>query len=81
MLEPEKFIKKLPETDARRIREVLAKILREDFSGLYPKKLKGFTDLFRIRVGKYRLIFQRTKDYGIVVVKIGKRDDHTYGNL
>lgn len=42
------------------------------------KKLKGFDDLYRLRVNDYRVIFNR--DYDIIkIIKIGSRGD-IYGD-
>ena len=40
------------------------------------KKLKGATDLFRVRLGDYRLVYEIQKQIvTIVVIKIGHRKD------
>lgn len=40
------------------------------------KKLKGATDLFRVRLGDYRLVYEiRAQIVTVVVIKIGHRKD------
>jgi mRNA-degrading endonuclease RelE of RelBE toxin-antitoxin system len=44
------------------------------------KKIKAKNHLYRVRMGRYRLIFKITKEV-IEIVRITKRDDQTYKNL
>jgi len=40
------------------------------------KTVKGEKDIFRIRVGKYRILVKKMKDENIfLIIKIGKRGD------
>ena len=48
-------------------------LLQEDLSG-DVKKLKGFKDRYRLRVGKYRVLFQLDKDV-VTVYDFGDRKD------
>ena len=68
----EKFLRKIPKRDAERIREkILA--LKDPFA-LKPKKLKGTEDVFRLRVGDYRILFFIDEERRIVTVsKVDKR--------
>lgn len=56
--------------------------LKKDYS-LIPgiKKLAGKKNYYRVRVGKYRIIFEAYSKYNVRMVKIAKRDDQTYKNL
>ncbi|MCD7724316.1 MAG: type II toxin-antitoxin system RelE/ParE family toxin [Clostridiales bacterium] len=67
-----KFIDKLPANEKRKI---VAEIERLP-NGEDIKKLKGHGDLFRLRVGDYRIIY--TVDDGILtvyVIDVGNRGD------
>jgi mRNA interferase RelE/StbE len=68
-------LKKLPEEDQRRVvRAVLA--LAEEPHPRGSRKLSGYDDVFRIRVGRYRVlysIFERR--LVIIILKIGHRKD------
>ncbi len=65
-------LKELPEASRHAIGYGLF-LLQEDLSG-DVKKLKGFKDRYRLRVGHYRVIFQLDKDV-IVVYDFGDRKD------
>jgi len=68
-------LKKLPEEDQRRVvRAVLA--LAEEPHPRGSRKLSGYDDVFRIRVGRYRVlysIFERR--LVVIILKIGHRKD------
>lgn len=57
-----KFIDKLPINERKRIVEEIKRLP----NGENIKKLKGRDDLFRLRVGNYRIIY--TVDHGILTV-------------
>lgn len=59
-----KFIDKLPKPDKIRIVKAIEKLP----AGEDIKKMKGHSDLFRLRVGDYRIIY--TVDNGKLVVCI-----------
>jgi len=68
-----KELEKLPEKLKKRIIEKL-KILEKGFSyNLDIKKLKGLQNHYRLRVGKFRILFY-LEDLNIIVYKIGKRE-------
>jgi len=56
---------------------VATRVMLGEIAGLDMKKLKGHDDLFRVRVGDYRLIFQNIGDK-FILVDARKRDDQTY---
>ncbi len=54
----------------KRIKEKLVK-LKEGFSPrLDIKKLKGYKQYYRLRVGKYRVLFELQKNHTIVVFAV-----------
>jgi len=66
-----KELKKLPKREKKRILDNL-KLLR-DFgftSKLDIKKLKGYKDSYRLRIGKYRILFELEKPNTIIVYSI-----------
>ena len=68
----EKFLHKIPKHDAERIRKKILD-LKNPFA-LKPKKLKGSEDVFRLRIGDYRILFFIDEEMKIVTVsKIDKR--------
>ena len=57
--------------------EALSMLAQNPFSELLRvKKLKGVDDLYRIRVGDYRVVYEiRNEQLIVLVVKIGHRRD------
>ncbi len=72
----EKFIRKLNAKENQRIKEVIKQIISGDFAGLDVKKLRGFDDFYRVRVGRVRIIFSAGER--ITIRQISSRDDNTY---
>jgi len=72
-----KLLAKLSQKDLVRINLVLEKIKQLNFEGLDIKASKTHKGLFRVRVGRYRIIFEH-KDKNIVIKKIDRRDESTY---
>jgi len=69
----EKQLKKLPKTN----QIFVAKKIRGLEKALRPRgeaKLKGFKNIFRVRVGDYRIVYKRTKKL-IYIVSIAHRKD------
>ncbi len=68
-------LKKLP-ADARRRVSIAALALRYDPRPQGSRKLFGYDDVFRIRVGPYRILYS-VADHRLVVliIKIGNRRD------
>ncbi|MCR4334623.1 MAG: hypothetical protein NUV47_02765 [Patescibacteria group bacterium] len=73
-----KFVKSLSAKEQIRIEEVISKMESGDINGLDIKKLKGYSDMFRVRIGNYRIICRHNEQYGFVVVKVTRRNDTTY---
>lgn len=73
----EKYLLKLSEK--QRIKLVLAtqKIVNRELSDFSIKKLKGYNDLYRIRIGRHRIIFQDVETH-CKIITVTKRDDTTY---
>ena len=75
----EKSFRKLSKKEQEAMLLLLQQI-KKDFSkipGLI--KLKGRHDLFRVRMGSYRIIF-KVSSKNIEIMKITKRNEQTYKN-
>lgn len=71
----DKALRKLPEHTQRQI-AAAAKGLRIDPRPRGCKKLKGLADLWRIRVGDYRLIYAiRDEELLVLIVRLSQRKD------
>lgn len=58
--------------------DIVAKISSGKIVDLDIKKLKGYNNIFRVRKGKLRIIYQINKSGQPLLISIGHRDDHTY---
>ncbi len=71
----EKQLKKLQRGDQRRVARAIVALADEP----HPRgsrKLSGYNDVFRIRVGRYRVIYSVSGNRLIVIIlKIGHRKD------
>ena len=73
----EKLLAKITAKEKIMLDEFSEKVKAKDFAGLDIKKLSGYEDLFRIRKGKFRIIFQITQN-NAKIFSIDRRSDTTY---
>lgn len=70
-----KQLESLPTKIALAILEKIDQLETNPYPNGY-KKIKGFTDYYRIRVGSYRVIYEvQNHELIIMVIKIGHRKD------
>ena len=71
----EKQLRSLPRTDQVRVaRKMLA--LADDPFPRGSRKLSGYDDIFRVRTGRYRILYSVSRrTLVIVVLKVGHRRD------
>ncbi len=70
-----KALKKIPKTEQKRIIKAIQKLANNPRSA-GTKKLQAETDLYRIRIGQYRVIYSIDDgNITLLVVKIGHRKD------
>lgn len=62
-----KFIQKLSVKDRKRILGIWQKIINKDLEKFNVKKLFGFQDYYRVRVGKIRLVFKVEGNKNILI--------------
>ncbi len=71
----EKQLKKLNRDDQRRVVKAIV-ALADDPHAQGSRKLAGYDDVFRIRVGQYRVLYSVSgKKLVIIILKIGHRKD------
>lgn len=75
-----KFLRKLSPSDQDDIGGVLQKIKKGNTEGLNVKKLRGYTNLFRVRKGDIRIVFHQ-EDGNFNVIFIGRRGDSKYNQF
>jgi mRNA-degrading endonuclease RelE of RelBE toxin-antitoxin system len=73
----EKYLSRLSHKDRVRINEVIDKLRSGNVEDLQIKKLGGYKDRFRIRVGRSRVIFESLGNK-LIITDIDKKDDNTY---
>ena len=76
-----KFFQKLNKQESAKFLEIKKQILAGNFENADIKGIKSKPDLFRVRIGRYRMIFSGKKTGKIELLKIVKRDERTYENL
>ncbi len=71
----EKQLKKLPLADQRRVAAWILALADDPFPR-GSRKLTGYEDVFRIRVGRYRVLYSvSVRSVVIIILKIGHRRD------
>lgn len=73
----DKALSRLTFKEKERIRYVVKALQLGRFDNLDIKKLKGFSDIFRVRKGELRIIYQLL-GRKIIILKIDKRKEDTY---
>lgn len=72
-----KFLRKLSDSKQDEIDKILSNIEQGKISNLDVKKLKGYKNLLRVRVGDIRIVFsQNNKETRVLFV--GSRGDSKY---
>jgi mRNA-degrading endonuclease RelE of RelBE toxin-antitoxin system len=72
-----KALKKLSVAEKRNIKYILQKIKSGKYESFDIKKLKGHDNIYRVRKGKFRVIFFK-KAEKISVLAIERKGDNTY---
>ena len=71
----EKRLKQLPKEDQKRVVAAILK-LAEDPHPRGARKLTGYDDVFRIRVGLYRVLYSVSEaELVVIILKVGHRKD------
>ena len=71
----EKQLRRLPAEDRRRVARAMVALADEPFPA-GSRKLSGYDDVFRVRVGVYRVLYSVSgRTLVIIILKIGHRKD------
>ncbi|MEK7636423.1 MAG: type II toxin-antitoxin system RelE/ParE family toxin [Patescibacteria group bacterium] len=73
----DKALSKLVSKEKARIKNIIKALQSGRFDNLDIKKLKGLENIFRVRQGGLRIIYQ-TIDKEVIILKIDKRKEDTY---
>lgn len=77
----QKALQKLSGKERKRIKEVLVRLENKNFEGLQIRKLKGYSDVFRIRKGDIRIIYRTSETSEIFILATERRSEKTYRNV
>lgn len=73
----QKFLRKLSDKQRQEVEQLIKRIVVGEVAGLDMKKLRGGRDVYRIRKGDVRIIYQMS--YGEArILAIERRSDTTY---
>ena len=73
----EKLLRRISKEDRNRIEQAISLIRDGNFFLLDVRKISGEEDLFRARVGNFRIKFRKCEKWN-EIVEICRRGDHTY---
>ena len=73
----DKAIQKLTKKEKKLVKEVVKALRLGRFDNLDIKKLKGESDIFRVRKGRVRIIYQ-IRNSQTFILKVGHRKVNTY---
>ena len=77
----EKAYRKFSRSEQKVIDWIYAKLTKHDRMGLNILRLQGHANIFRIRKGSIRIMFQRNLDGSIVLIELKRRNEKTYKGL
>lgn len=69
-----KFLSRLSQKERLVITKIVEQLLEGTLTGLDAKKLKGYSDIFRVRSGDIRIIFRQTVE-DICILEISRRSE------
>lgn len=76
-----KFLAKLSAKEYQAMVFLMSQIKRDYRKVPGVKALVGNKGFFRVRLGRYRIIFEVLKDQSVEIRRITKRDESTYKNF
>ena len=78
MVKLDKKLRKFSLKERAEIEQLVEKILIRELTGLDCKKLKGLKNIFRVRKGKIRIIFELVENKEPKILAIERRREDTY---
>ncbi len=72
-----KFIVRLSPKEQAWVKQALTDIIADNLSGYDLKKMKGHSNLYRVRIGQIRIVFVDGKTEQRILL-IDRRNDNTY---
>ncbi len=75
-----KLLSRISEHDRRELQAIIFLIMKNDFALLSVKKVSGHQNVFRVRSGRYRVIF-KNEELMPRLLDIRLRNENTYKNI
>lgn len=75
-----KLLATLTPQERELVKLLVLRIKLDDIHGLDIKQLRGHSDLFRVRKGRLRIVYRKTRSE-FLIVRIDRRNEKTYKNL
>ena len=75
-----KLLRKIPKKDHIAIKTVMARLFLRSFEGLSIKKLTGYKNYYRARVGSYRIIYEDDGAH-VWIYSVKRRNESTYDDF
>mgnify|MGYP000462868740 CR=1 FL=1 len=72
-----KFLKRLSKQERQKLETVIKDVLIGNIQNIEVKKLSGYKNIFRVRVGDIRIVFEN-KDGSIKLIFVGRKKEDTY---
>ena len=76
----QKDLKKLEKALVQRILNSI-ELLSDDLTPRNSKKLKGVENIYRIRVGKYRIVYEINQNRNTIIIYYIRHRDDVYRNI
>lgn len=73
----DKFLARLDANRRQKVLIIIERLNKGDFAGLDMRKLRGSSDIYRVRIGRVRIKFVMNAS-GIRIFSIDNRDENTY---
>lgn len=73
-----KALKKLSKEERKCVIEIIEVLVSGSISALDIKKLKGYSDVYRVRKGSIRIVFQKDNTQDIRVITVDRRSEDAY---
>jgi mRNA-degrading endonuclease RelE of RelBE toxin-antitoxin system len=74
----DKFLKKLSQKDREKIDDLTCRMIDKDFTELNYKKLKGYSNVYRVRKRDIRITFTLDENETVNIISIGRKQEDTY---
>lgn len=72
-----KLLAKLTPKEREVVKLLILRIKLNDHIGLNIRRLKGHSDLFRVRKDRLRIVYRKTSDQ-FLIIRIDRRNEKTY---